>query len=279
MPIARFLRQLATPVAFVSALLGGTVALAAPITVDFRDPGSLNGIITSQRLTTAVGHTPTPYYDSLGLAFADGLTLSISATAHKNGNSNQVLNDRVVYYSQVGAPGQAGLGVTSVTYHEGPLGTRYVTDNAGDGSIDIDSYHSADNGHDGLLFSFNRAVTLDMLSLFHFAYDDRAIFSVLAGKDAGNSLTLSNDCLWGCWDTEEFNSTLAWTGTKFFLKAGTSNGQNRISEFRLAGLGFTPAAAPPDDPGHDVPEPASLVLLGLGMLGLTAGRSRQATSK
>lgn len=262
MRIAKTLRQqvlaLAIPAMFVSS---GLVQAAPDTSVNFHQPASLD--ITSERLKTlqyGSHYINTPYFDSLDLNLGEGLGLSITAGAYKNGDFNKPL-DRVVYYSEVGAPGQAGLGVTSVSHHTGPLGTKYVTDNAQDGSIDVDSYLSLDSGQDFLRLKFNQVVTLDSLTLFHFAGDDRAtIINVADGQ-------------YKTFQSSSLNETKHWvgypgfTGTEFLVKAGQYQPGQISSEFRLAGLSFTPA----------VPEPETyaLMLAGLGLIAGVARRRQQ----
>ena len=176
----------------LATCLAGSAFAATTVDVNFHQPSTLD--ITSHRLTTIdTGgfHVDTPYYDSLDLNLGQGLNLSITATAFQNGDPNKVLNDRVVYYSQIGAPGQAGLGVTSVSQGNGPLGTGYTWDNGRDGSIDIDSHKSLDNGHDALILKFNQEVTLNKLTVFHYDDDDRAQVRVLSGDDLGQAFNIS----------------------------------------------------------------------------------------
>lgn len=247
---------------------GAASAATTTVNVNFHQPATLD--ITSQRLTTGLFKTPTPYYDSLDMNLGSGLALSITATAFKNGKTNKPLGDRVVYYSQVGAPGQAGLGVTSVTRWTGPLGTQYVLDNGRDGSIDIDSHASLDNGHDALILSFNQKVTMNSLTLFHMDTDDRATLRVL---DGGSSASKNIQCA-SCLPTDHYKTDLGFIGTSFILQANDKTWR-RLSldttEFRLAGLdvSFTPA----------VPEPETyaMLLAGLALVSAVAHRRKQQT--
>ncbi len=255
------------------ALFGSAASAATTTSADFRNPASLN--ITSAPLTTGLARVATPYYDALNLNLGDGLSVSVTATAYQNGDTSKVLADRVVYLSQVSTPLNAGLGVTSVSRTTGLFGEPYIWDNTRDGSIDIDSYLSTDNGHDALKLSFNREVTLNTLSLFYFGGDDRAVLIDAAGADKGKSISLANACF-SCLETSNYTSSIGLRGTQFILLANDlvgayGGGVAHTSEFRMAGFSATTYAAP-------VPEPETYALLLTG-LGLIAGIARRRNSR
>jgi hypothetical protein len=272
------MKKLSTLAAAIALATSAQVS-AAPMYIDFTDSSSLN--ITSSSLVTSdspiTGYDyETNYWDDLTLDLGAGLELNVSATAYDNAG-NKLANDgnRAVYYDKESS--WAGLGTTSVTHHTGPLGTEYVTDDAKDGSIDIDSYLSLDSGNDALVFDFNKEIDFTSISFLFFEGDDRAVLATVTGEDEGESVSFK--CTWGCGTVDSPDMT----GSSFELMATDKIGglyglRYNVSEFRLGGIGidYVPTVDPidPIEP-EPVPEPGTIALLGLGLLGLGISRKKQ----
>jgi hypothetical protein len=258
---------------FVGLIAISSQANAVSLDVDFTDISSLD--ITSNSLVTLQSTTPltTYYYEAMTLNLGNGLELSISATAYDN-NGTELANNgnRVVYYDTL-VP-ETGLGITSVTQD----GNGNAYDDGIDGSIDIDSYASADSGNDALIFTFNQEVDFTNISLYLFEGDDVASLSVLAGEDAGDSDTFSCSsspsltCV-DVYDLFEVVSGDDLTGSVFELRAADylgllTNNSYDVTEFRLAGLSINYDL-------QSVPEPATIALFSLGLVGLGWNRRKQ----
>ncbi len=200
---------------------------------------------TPSNLSVTGGNT----YDSVGMT-VDGIAVSVSAyTIENDGNGNISSSSQIT-----------GTGIGVYVSDSNNMGVESHPSSSVDShSMDGGSSTSTSDPDEGLLFSFNQVVSLSYINFDSFGGSDDFNLTVdgilkLVDFDGGSTSQFASQVTG---EPDEFNFSDI-SGTEFLFWADSDSDKFRIDRMTV----------------HAIPEPTTLLLFGVGLIGLCLVRRK-----